>query len=121
MAGLAFQAFEALRAGGRGGRDRAGEALRQSEERFRAAFGSAALGMTLASPGGRFLQVNPSMCEITGYTAEELLATDFQSITTLTTWRRTSRASGGYCRGRSRTYTWINATSTRAGGPSGRA
>jgi PAS domain S-box-containing protein len=81
VAGSAFQAFEALRAGGRGGRDRAGEALRQSEERFRAAFGSAALGMTLASPGGRFLQVNPSMCEITGYTAEELLATDFQSIT----------------------------------------
>jgi PAS domain S-box-containing protein len=57
------------------------EALRQSEERFRAAFGSAALGMALASPEGRWLQVNPSMCEITGYTEEELLATDFQSIT----------------------------------------
>jgi PAS domain S-box-containing protein len=57
------------------------EALRQSEERFRAAFGSAALGMALASPEGRWLQVNSSMCEITGYTEEELLATDFQSIT----------------------------------------
>ncbi|MGH3147403.1 MAG: PAS domain S-box protein, partial [Rubrobacter sp.] len=57
------------------------EALRQSEERFRAAFGSAALGMTLTSPEGRLLQVNPSMCEITGYTEEELLAMDFQSIT----------------------------------------
>ncbi len=57
------------------------ETLRQSEERFRAAFGSATLGMALTSPEGRWLQVNPSMCEITGYAEEELLATDFQSIT----------------------------------------
>ncbi len=57
------------------------EALRQSEERFRAAFGSAALGMAVTSPEGRWLQVNRSMCDITGYTEEELLDTDFQSIT----------------------------------------
>ena len=57
------------------------EALRQSEERFRAAFGSAALGMAILSPDGQWLQVNPSVCEITGYTEEELLATDFQGIT----------------------------------------
>jgi PAS domain S-box-containing protein len=63
------------------GRKLAEEALRQSEERFRAAFGSAALGMALASPEGRWLQINPSMCEITGYSEGELLATDFQSIT----------------------------------------
>jgi PAS domain S-box-containing protein len=57
------------------------ETLRQSEERFRAAFGSAAVGMAILSPDGRWLQVNPAVCEITGYTEEELLATDFQSIT----------------------------------------
>jgi PAS domain S-box-containing protein len=57
------------------------EALRESEERFRAAFGSAAVGMAILSPDGRWLQVNPAVCEITGYTEEELLATDFQSIT----------------------------------------
>jgi PAS domain S-box-containing protein len=57
------------------------ETLRQSEERFRAAFGSATLGMALGYPDGRWLQVNPAMCEITGYTEEELLSTDFQSIT----------------------------------------
>jgi PAS domain S-box-containing protein len=57
------------------------EALRESEERFRAAFGSAALGMAILSPDGRWLQVNPAVCEITGYTEEELLATDFQNIT----------------------------------------
>ena len=37
------------------GRKLAEDALRQSEERFRAAFGSAALGMALASPEGRWM------------------------------------------------------------------
>jgi PAS domain S-box-containing protein len=57
------------------------EALRQSEERFRAVFGSATLGMALLSLDGGWLQVNPAVCEITGYTEKELLATDFQTIT----------------------------------------
>ena len=62
-------------------RKQAEEALRESEERFRAAFGSAAVGMAIGALDGRWLQVNPSVCEITGYSEEELLATDFQSIT----------------------------------------
>ena len=62
-------------------RKRAGDALRESEERFRTAFESAAIGMALAALDGRWLRVNQSFCEIVGYTAEELLATDYQSIT----------------------------------------
>lgn len=57
------------------------EALRESEERFRRAFHNAATGMALVALDGRFLQVNPAMCEIVGYTAQELLATTFQVIT----------------------------------------
>jgi PAS domain S-box-containing protein len=62
-------------------RKRAGEALQRSEERFKGAFESAAIGMALVSPDGRWLQVNASLCEIVGYTEAELLATTFQAIT----------------------------------------
>jgi len=37
--------------------------------------------MALWSLDGGWLQVNPAVCEITGYTERELLATDFQTIT----------------------------------------
>src|ERR1700694_3822148 len=55
--------------------------LVESEERFRGAFESAAIGMALVAPDGRWLRVNSSLCRIVGYSPEELLATTFQSIT----------------------------------------
>jgi diguanylate cyclase (GGDEF)-like protein/PAS domain S-box-containing protein len=57
------------------------ERLRESEERFRGAFEFAAIGIALVAPDGRWLQVNRSLCRMVGYTTEELLATNFQSIT----------------------------------------
>jgi diguanylate cyclase (GGDEF)-like protein/PAS domain S-box-containing protein len=60
---------------------RAEAALRESEERFRNAFEDAAIGMALVAPDGRWLRVNRSVCEMLGYAPDELLATDFQTIT----------------------------------------
>ncbi|MEH2370057.1 PAS domain S-box protein [Nostoc sp.] len=56
-------------------------ALRESEERFRAMFNQAAVGITLVGLDGRFLQINPALCEITGYSHEELIQMNFQEIT----------------------------------------
>ncbi|MDY7013655.1 MAG: PAS domain S-box protein, partial [Cyanobacteriota bacterium] len=64
-------------------RQRIEAALRQSERRFRSAFETAAIGVSLIAPDGRFLQVNASLCEMLGYSEAELLAMDFQDITYL--------------------------------------
>ncbi|HYY43385.1 MAG TPA: diguanylate cyclase, partial [Pyrinomonadaceae bacterium] len=55
--------------------------LQESEELFRSAFDYAAIGMALVSTKGRWLQVNRSLCDILGYTEEELLASTFQKVT----------------------------------------
>jgi PAS domain S-box-containing protein len=55
--------------------------LRESEERFRGAFEDGATGMAIVAPEGRWLRVNRSLCEIIGYSEEELLSLTFQDIT----------------------------------------
>ncbi len=54
--------------------------MQESEERFRSAFDYAAIGMALVTPSGRWVQVNHSLCQILGYSEEELLAINFQSL-----------------------------------------
>ncbi len=63
------------------GRWQAETALRMSEARFRSAFDDAAIGMSLVGIDGRWLQVNRSLCDIVGYSEQELLATTFQAVT----------------------------------------
>jgi PAS domain S-box-containing protein len=60
---------------------RATEALQRSEERFSKAFNEAAIGMALVALDGRWLQVNRALCNIVGYSKEELEATTFQAVT----------------------------------------
>src|SRR5215210_6534843 len=56
-------------------------ALRESQQRFRGSFESAATGMALVGTDGRFLRVNRSLCEILGYPERKLLGKTFQEIT----------------------------------------
>ncbi len=55
--------------------------LRAAEERFRVAFSHAPIGIALVALNGRYGQVNPAMCEILGYSEDELLGKTFQEIT----------------------------------------
>lgn len=48
---------------------------------FETAFHNAAVGIALVSPQGGFARVNSAYCDIVGYSAEEMLAVDFQTIT----------------------------------------
>ncbi|MEQ6884819.1 PAS domain S-box protein [Salicola sp. Rm-C-2C1-2] len=60
---------------------RAEKEARLAKERFSEAFNSAALGMALVSLKGQWLDVNEALPSLFGYSREELLATDFQSLT----------------------------------------
>ena len=62
-------------------RKEAEEALRVSEETFRAAMAHAPIGKALVSLEGRWLRVNPALCRLLGYSEAELLAKNFQAIT----------------------------------------
>ena len=48
---------------------------------FQNAFDYAAIGMALVAPDGRWLRVNRSLCEMTGYSEDQLLGMRFQDIT----------------------------------------
>ena len=62
-------------------RKRAEETLREGEERFRIAFDADPIGRSLTSVDGRLLRVNHRLCEMLGYSAEELTALSFADIT----------------------------------------
>jgi PAS domain S-box-containing protein len=55
--------------------------LRESEERFRATFEQAAVGIAHVGLDGRWLRVNQRLCAILGYSLDELVALDFATVT----------------------------------------
>ncbi|HEX5754225.1 MAG TPA: PAS domain S-box protein [Archangium sp.] len=57
------------------------QALQESETRFRLAFDEAPIGVALVGLDGRFLRVNNVLCEMVGYSREELTGLTFPAIT----------------------------------------
>jgi two-component system, sensor histidine kinase and response regulator len=60
---------------------RESERLRESQESFRSTFDLAAVGVANLAPDGRWLRVNQKLCEILGYSREEMLQRRFQDLT----------------------------------------
>ena len=56
-------------------------ALTLSEARFRAAMQHSPIGMALLAPDGQWLEINQALSQILGYSRDELLASNFQSLT----------------------------------------
>jgi len=62
-------------------RKRAEAELRQSEERFRKLFEEGPMGLALVNGDHRFIKVNAALCQIVGYSEQELLRMSFVEIT----------------------------------------
>ncbi|MDO9550495.1 MAG: PAS domain S-box protein [Methanoregula sp.] len=62
-------------------RNKAEEALKESEERFRVIFERSTVGKSLTSPEGNILRINPAFAEMLGYTIDEIQLSDFAKIT----------------------------------------
>jgi PAS domain S-box-containing protein len=55
--------------------------LRMSVAQFRSAFDNATVGNAIVGLDGSWLGVNPALCDILGYSEEDFLETNFQSLT----------------------------------------
>lgn len=55
--------------------------LQQSEEQFKGAFENSAVGMALVDIEGTYIEVNDRLCEILGYSNQEIKSLKFQDIT----------------------------------------
>jgi PAS domain S-box-containing protein len=56
-------------------------ARKEQQELFETSFQHAAIGMALVWPDGHFKTINSAFCALVGYEPDELLGTDFQTIT----------------------------------------
>jgi len=111
---------------------RGAQALQESEERFRAMFEKAAVGITHTDLQGRFVLANPKLCEFTGYTREELLSVSIRELMhpddvkeslefglrllegATTTYEREARLLR-----KDRATLWVNVTTSLVRGPDG--
>lgn len=108
------------------------DALQESEERFRATFEQAPVGITHVGLDGRFLRANRKFCDIIGYSFEELVGRKFQDITCIYDIESEAEYKDKLMMGRVHTYTiekrdirrdgtpvWVSQTVSLVRGPSG--
>lgn len=57
------------------------EARRESEERFSRSFSLVGIGMAVASPDGRYMEVNPTLARMLGYEPREMIGRPFREFT----------------------------------------
>jgi diguanylate cyclase (GGDEF)-like protein/PAS domain S-box-containing protein len=57
------------------------DARRIADEQFRTAFDDALIGIALVAPDGAWLRVNTALCDIVGYSREQLASMTFQDVT----------------------------------------
>ena len=75
------------------------EKLRESEERFRRVFEDGPLGIVIFSPGFRIFNTNKAMCEMLGYTKQELSGRGLEDITYPEDRQKTIDLAGQMLRG----------------------
>jgi two-component system cell cycle sensor histidine kinase/response regulator CckA len=109
------------------------ESLRRSAAELRAMFDVAPVGIAQTDPAtGRFIHVNPRMCEITGFSSEELYAMDARGLTHPDDVERHAQLYGAVARGELDGYriekryvckggrvAWVNVNLTVLHDPSG--
>ncbi len=94
-------------------RKHAEEALRANEELFRLVFENAPIGMSITGLDGRYLRVNQALCNTLGYTAEELLSGNIDTITPAEDLALNLALRESCCGEKYRTSRWRNGSSTR--------
>lgn len=113
-------------------RNRAEAAFRESQEQFRATFEQAAVGIAHVGTQGHWLRVNQKLCDIVGYSRQELLDRTFHDLThpddLETDLHQLRQFLGGelktYCMEkryihRSGSHLWVNLTVSLVSGSSG--
>jgi len=81
-------------------RERAEKALRESEEKFSAAFRASPIALVIATLDGKYVEMNQAFCELLGYSREELLGKTAVDIgifnaETREEWAKAVKRAGG--------------------------
>ncbi|WP_069130184.1 PAS domain S-box protein [Rhodohalobacter halophilus] len=88
---------------------------KMQEEKFFHLFESAPEILAIATPNGRFIQVNPAFCKITGYTEEELTSRPFSEFIHPEDLKNTSQEFEETISGERQANNFINRYITKSG------